>query len=167
MLVTIHNEALTVQIEDAGAQLASIRDTRGVEYLWQGDPAIWNRRAPLLFPFIARLKDEQYLLDGKPYHMGIHGFCRTAPFTVEAQSETSVTFRYADTAETRESYPFSLCFASLTRWRAIRSSRPIGWRIAAISRCSTSWAGTTATARPSRRGSAWAITRSASPAWTR
>ena len=67
MLVTVHNEALTVQIEDAGAQLASIRDTRGVEYLWQGDPAIWNRRAPLLFPFIARLKDEQYLLDGKPY----------------------------------------------------------------------------------------------------
>lgn len=107
MLVTIHNEALTVQIEDIGAQLASIRDTRGVEYLWQGDPAIWNRRAPLLFPFIARLKDEQYLLDGKPYHMGIHGFCRTAPFTVEAQSEASVTFRYSDTAETRESYPFS------------------------------------------------------------
>lgn len=107
MLITIHNESLTVQIEDAGAQLASIRDRRGVEYLWQGDPAIWNRRAPLLFPFIARLKDERYLLDGKPYHMGIHGFCRTAPFTVEAQNGTSVTFRYTDTAETRESYPFS------------------------------------------------------------
>ena len=107
MLVTIQNKALTVQIEDIGAQLASIRDTRGAEYLWQGDPAVWNRRAPLLFPFIARLRGEQYLLDGKPYHMGIHGFCRSAPFAVEAQSETSATFRYADTAQTRESYPFS------------------------------------------------------------
>ncbi|MBR3560854.1 MAG: aldose 1-epimerase family protein [Oscillospiraceae bacterium] len=107
MFVTIHNQALTVRIEDAGAQLASIRDRRGVEYLWQGDPAIWNRRAPLLFPFIARLKDEQYLLRGKPYHMPTHGFCRSAPFTVETQSETGVTFRYADTEQTRESYPFS------------------------------------------------------------
>ena len=107
MLVTMQNKALTVQIEDIGAQLASIRDTRGAEYLWQGDPAVWNRRAPLLFPFIARLRGEQYLLDGKPYHMGIHGFCRSAPFAVEAQSETSATFRYADTAQTRESYPFS------------------------------------------------------------
>lgn len=107
MIVTIRNEILTVQIEDAGAQLASIRDKRGVEYLWQGDPNIWSRRAPLLFPFIARLKDEQYLLGGKPYHIGTHGFCRSAPFEVTAQSETSVTFRYADTEETREMYPFS------------------------------------------------------------
>ena len=107
MIVTLNNDALRVQIEDTGAQLASIRDSRGVEYLWQGDPDIWNRRAPLLFPFIARLKDEQYLLDGTPYHMGIHGFCRSAPFTVEEQSETRVTFRYSDTAETRSSYPFS------------------------------------------------------------
>ena len=106
MLVTIQNKALTVQIEDIGAQLASIRDTRGAEYLWQGDPAVWNRRAPLLFPFIARLRGEQYLLDGKPYHMGIHGFCRSAPFVMTEQSANSVTFRYRDTEETRRMFPF-------------------------------------------------------------
>ena len=111
MIVTIRSEALTVQIEDAGAQLASIRDKRGVEYLWQGDPDIWNRRAPLLFPFIARLKDEQYLLRGKPYHIGTHGFCRSAPFEVTAQSESSATFRYADTAETWEMYPFAFALS--------------------------------------------------------
>ena len=60
MLVTIQNESLTVKIDSTGAEPASIRDTAGTEYLWQGDPEIWGRRAPLLFPIIARLKDGQY-----------------------------------------------------------------------------------------------------------
>ena len=107
MFVTLRNEDLAVTIEDAGAQLASIRDAKGTEYLWQGDPAIWNRRAPLLFPVVARLKDSRYILNGKTYSMSIHGFCRSAPFTVKERSETSVTFAYQDTEETRAAYPFS------------------------------------------------------------
>ena len=108
MIITIQSEELTVDIEDAGAQLASVRDRKsGTEYLWQGDPAIWNRRAPLLFPTIARLKDSQYEWDGKIWDMPIHGFCRSAPFTVERQDGHSASFRYSDTEETRKMYPFS------------------------------------------------------------
>ena len=106
MLVTIQNEALTVKIEDIGAQLASIRDTDGTEYLWQGDPDIWARRAPLLFPIIARLKDNEYLLNGTPYTIPTHGFCRSAPFQVTEQSDTRVSFRFASTEETLGMYPF-------------------------------------------------------------
>lgn len=105
-MVQLQNEFLTVQIEEEGAQLASIRDSSGTEYLWQGDPAIWNRRAPLLFPIVARLKNSEYLLDGKPWHIPIHGFCRSAPFIVTGQSEHSVSFRYTDTEETLQVYPF-------------------------------------------------------------
>ena len=36
MIVTIQNECLTVDIEDLGAQLASVRNHHGTEYLWQG-----------------------------------------------------------------------------------------------------------------------------------
>ena len=50
MIYTIQNRCLTVQIEDLGAQLASIRDSQGREFLWQGSPASWPRRAPILFP---------------------------------------------------------------------------------------------------------------------
>ena len=50
MIVTIQNECLTVDIEDLGAQLASVRNHHGTEYLWQGDADIWARRAPILFP---------------------------------------------------------------------------------------------------------------------
>ena len=107
MTVSIENEALCVRISSEGAQLASIRDRAGTEYLWQGDPAIWPRRAPLLFPIIARLKDNQYLLNGRPWTIPTHGFCRTAPFTVTEQTPERVSFRYGDTPETREVYPFA------------------------------------------------------------
>ena len=107
MTVTIQNERLTVEIEALGAQLASIRTPDGTEYLWQGDPDIWPRRAPLLFPVIGWLKDSTYLLEGVPYTIPQHGFARDMEFAVAAHSPRSATFRITDTPETRAVYPFS------------------------------------------------------------
>lgn len=107
MIVTLRNECLTVEIEDVGAQLASITSQDGTQYLWQGNPDIWPRRAPLLFPVIARLKDGQYTLDGETYTISSHGFCRDALFTVEQHSETSVSFHLSDSEETQAVYPFA------------------------------------------------------------
>lgn len=50
---------------DAGAQLLSIRASDGTECLWQGDPAYWSDRAPNLFPYVARLTEGKYYLDGQ------------------------------------------------------------------------------------------------------
>ena len=107
MIVTLKNELLTVEIEDVGAQLASITAKDGTQYLWQGDPDIWPRRAPLLFPVIGRLKDSQYTLGGETYHIGSHGFCRDALFIVEQHSETSASFHLTDSEKTRKVYPFA------------------------------------------------------------
>ena len=60
-MITLQNQQLTVQIDELGAQLHSIkRQDNEIEYLWQGEPASWNRQAPILFPFVGRLKDDQY-----------------------------------------------------------------------------------------------------------
>lgn len=107
MIVTIHNECLTVDIEDLGAQLASVRNHHGTEYLWQGDADIWARRAPILFPILGRLKDNTYLLDGVPHKIGQHGFARDCIFELVEQSDTQAVFRLTDNAETRRLYPFS------------------------------------------------------------
>ena len=106
-MVELSSERLTVQIEAHGAQLLSIRDRHGEEYLWQGNPAVWARRAPILFPFIGRLKDGQYLLDGAPYHISSHGFARDLIFSLHQVSGTQVRFHLTDTEETRRCYPFS------------------------------------------------------------
>ena len=107
MLVTISSSALTVKIEDLGAQLASVRSPDGTEYLWQGDPNIWARRAPILFPVLGRLRDSRYLLDGVPYTIPTHGFARDSVFTVVDQAPDSVSFQLTDSPETQVCYPFA------------------------------------------------------------
>lgn len=107
MIVTIRNELLTVDIEDLGAQLSSVRNHHGTEYLWQGDADIWARRAPILFPILGRLKDNTYLLDGVAHKIGQHGFARDCVFELVEQTDTKAVFRLTDNAETRRLYPFA------------------------------------------------------------
>ena len=107
MTVTIQSDLLTVDIDSLGAQLASIRTRDGEEYLWQGDPDIWARRAPILFPFIGRLKDSTYLLQGTPYTISTHGFARDMEFEVAEQAQDAVSFQLTHTPQTLAVYPFA------------------------------------------------------------
>lgn len=106
MRYTIANEQLCVQISDRGAELQSVRGADGVERLWQGDPAIWPDRAPLLFPFIARLKNETYTINGASYHMPIHGFANAKRFAAARQGAQRIDFVLESDADTRSCYPF-------------------------------------------------------------
>ena len=105
-MIILKNEVLTVSVDEKGAQLCSVKGADGTEYIWQADPAVWGRHAPLLFPVIGRLKDSQYTLEGKTYTIGSHGFARDAMFTVAEQSETAVSLRITDTPATLEKWPF-------------------------------------------------------------
>ena len=50
-MTILSNDILTVEVSAHGAELQSIRKG-DVEYLWQGDPAFWGRRSPVLFPIV-------------------------------------------------------------------------------------------------------------------
>ena len=102
----LRNEKLEVIVSSKGAELRSVVH-QGRECMWCGDPSIWGRRAPLLFPLIGRLRQETYLLDGKVIHAPIHGFCRDREFQVVAHDDSHVILRTADDAQTQEIYPFS------------------------------------------------------------
>ena len=103
---TIKNEKLTVQINPKGAELWSIKDAGEKEYLWQGDPAYWKNRATNLFPYIGRMPDKRYTLEGKEYHMDIHGFAKSFEFTVVECEENRVLYRLEDCEAIYEQYPF-------------------------------------------------------------
>lgn len=111
MLYTIHNEYLTVQIQDKGAELWSVMDNDGTEYLWQGDVKYWGDRAPNLFPYIARMTERQYKLNGQTYHMDIHGFAKDMIFEAEQISDSHIVFSIKHTEETYAQYPFQFCFS--------------------------------------------------------
>ena len=68
MQYTIGNEQFTVIIDSKGAELSSMKSkAHGTEYVWQADPSIWARHAPILFPIVGRLKDKKYTVGGKEY----------------------------------------------------------------------------------------------------
>lgn len=104
--VTIENGSLAVRIAPKGAEMQSIV-CDGIERLWCGDPAVWGRHAPLLFPLIGRLRDSYYELDGRRIDAPTHGFCRDRVFSVERLGDAAVRFTTCDDEETRAVFPFA------------------------------------------------------------
>lgn len=103
----LQNSFLTVTVSDHGAEIQSVIDNNSKrEYMWQADPKIWGRHAPVLFPIVGRLKDDQYTYAGKTYHMGQHGFARDSQFEVESKSDNEITFLLKSNEDTKKQYPF-------------------------------------------------------------
>lgn len=104
---TLENNQLTVQVNTHGAELSSVksRETQR-EFIWQADPAVWARHAPVLFPIVGKLAQDQYRLDGKTYTMSQHGFARDQDFRLAGQQEDQLTFELAAHEETKHMYPF-------------------------------------------------------------
>ena len=105
MSVTIKNEYLTAIINEKGAELTSLSANQ-IEYIWQADPNYWGRHAPILFPFVGRLKNDQYTYQGENYPMGQHGFARDKKFKLLEQTAEKATFVLKSDAETKKIYPF-------------------------------------------------------------
>lgn len=107
MQYTIENGQFTVTFDSKGAELCSMKSkASGTEYVWQADPSVWARHAPILFPIVGRLKDKTYTVGGTAYAITQHGFGRDLEFSCTAQSETSIDFTLTPNAYTRPMYPF-------------------------------------------------------------
>lgn len=112
---SIANQYITVSVKEQGAELCSIKDAGGTEYLWQADPAFWARHAPVLFPIVGKLLNGRYELNGKTYELPPHGFARDMKFSPVQQSESCLVFQLLPTAETRKCYPFEFALNIIYR----------------------------------------------------
>lgn len=107
MLLTIENSNLKLTVDTHGAQMMGLQASDGVEYLWQGDPAFWRDRAPVLFPFIGRLTGNSYQYLGKVYSMGIHGFAAACEFIPVEHSRQRLVLELKSTEATLAQYPLA------------------------------------------------------------
>lgn len=123
---TLKNEVLTVTVSDHGAELQSIRKGE-TEYLWQGDPAYWGRRSPVLFPIVGSVWEKRYRVDGKEYELGQHGFARDMDFTLVSASDTEVRYRLESDEETLKKYPFR--FVLEIAYRLHGNSLDVIWEV--------------------------------------
>lgn len=107
MMYVLENDLARVAISTLGAEVQSfILKEDQTEYIWQGNPEIWAGRAPLVFPVVGRLKEDEYTFEGKAYHMGQHGFGSVSEFTVIEQNEDELVFSLKDNDITLQMYPF-------------------------------------------------------------
>ena len=90
--------------------MQSILAADGTEYLWQGDPNYWKGRALNLFPYVARLTDGCYEMDGQRYFMKLHGFAPYSHFAATKISSEEIVFSLSDNEETRKQYPRKFLF---------------------------------------------------------
>ncbi len=104
-MVELKNEMLTIQVAEKGAELQSVKDNDGKEYMWQAGPQ-WNRHSPILFPIVCSVNNDTYRVDGKDYHLPRHGFARDMMFTVVSLTSEKVTMALHDSEETLKVYPY-------------------------------------------------------------
>lgn len=106
-MIELKNEQLTILVAEKGAELQSVKDVDGREYMWQAGPE-WSRHSPILFPIVCSVNNNTYVVDGREYHLPRHGFARDALFTVVSQTAQKVTLALHESEDTLQVYPY--CF---------------------------------------------------------
>ncbi len=103
----MENDILKINITHKGAELQQItHKSSGYDFLWQADPTIWGRHAPVLFPVVGKLKNNQLLIDGTAYPMSQHGFARDAAFTCIKHTDTSALFELKANETSLHVFPY-------------------------------------------------------------
>jgi galactose mutarotase-like enzyme len=131
-MFTIENEELKVAISSKGAELQSIFNKQtGLEYLWNGDPAFWSKRSPILFPVVGTLKEDTYYYNNKHYKLSRHGFARDREFETWQQQDNTITFLLKSDEATLQNFPFE--FELKVSYSLQQSSLRVGYNVKNIS----------------------------------
>lgn len=123
----LRNDRLTVEMSAKGAELMSIKDNEGIEYLWQGDSKFWGRRSPILFPIVGRVWQNRYRAEGKEWELSQHGFARDMEFKLANKTDDRVTYALTDTAETLKKYPYH--FMLSVTYRLVENTIEVIWQV--------------------------------------
>jgi galactose mutarotase-like enzyme len=104
--VSLSSGELSADVNPQGAELSTLRDREGRDLLWDGDPAVWAGRAPLLFPIVGVLCGGAYRLGSRAYPLSRHGFARGRHFDIIDSTPSAASFKLRADAASLEIYPF-------------------------------------------------------------
>lgn len=107
MRYSIENELIRLTVDSVGAEAVSVIDKKtGTEMLWCGDPDVWGRHSPVLFPYTGRLTGGCFTVGSETYQGGQHGFARDFEHVLKEQTDTSLTLELSSSEKTRALWPF-------------------------------------------------------------
>jgi galactose mutarotase-like enzyme len=105
-LTRIGNEHITVDVSPMGSEMQSIVTSDGQGWLWDGDPAFWSGRSPVLFPMVGKAPGDHISVEGVRYPMGQHGFARRSEFALVGSGPDFCRFELRSGHASRSVYPF-------------------------------------------------------------
>lgn len=106
-MIILKNNDLEVSLHPKGAEIHKIVGLHdNINYMWRRDPILWANSAPILFPFVGAVNNNEFRIDGKTYTMTQHGFARHSEFETNQKSETEVTFTLRSNDYIAEHYPY-------------------------------------------------------------
>ena len=116
MNYTIENEYLKLTVASHGAEVISvINKADGAECMWEGDPEVWGRHSPILFPYTGKLTGGKMQAKGKTYTGGQHGFARDMDHSLISQTETELVLGLTSCEETLARFPYEFMLRSHIR----------------------------------------------------
>lgn len=127
MIYKIANECLNIEINGLGAELWSIKDPTGTEYLWQGNETYWKGRSTTIFPYTGRMFEGKYQYRGQTYEMMIHGFAKLYEFDLVAQTNDTLVLSLQSSKETLAMYPFA--FELVISYTLEKNALSIGYTV--------------------------------------
>ncbi|MFT6745939.1 MAG: galactose mutarotase-like enzyme [Glaciecola sp.] len=109
--IQLENDQLIAIINYDGAELSRLYSkTHEREILWDGNPKYWGRHAPVLFPFVGKLRGGKYKHEEQTYSLGQHGFARDKEFKLIEKSDLHCVLELKSSKETKKVYPFDFSF---------------------------------------------------------
>lgn len=123
----LKNNLLSLSVNSFGAELISLKNNSGHELIWQADKNIWPRYAPVLFPIVGKLKNDQYTYQNKTYTLSQHGFARDKEFILIHKSETKLQFELTANKETLVNYPFH--FSLIISYEVLKNKLIISYKV--------------------------------------
>lgn len=105
----MHSQMLTSRL---GGELISYK-LDGIEKIHQGQDCIdengriyWNRRFPVLFPIVGKLKQNKTIINGRTYEMPQHGFARDLEYEPITKLNNFHSYILKSNQSTFVKYPF-------------------------------------------------------------
>lgn len=106
-LTIIENNYLSVKINRIGAEITSIINKKNNENIIWDAKTHWKNHAPVLFPIVGGLIDDEYTFSDKLYSLKRHGFARhNNDFELFSSRLDNAVFKLESNNNTLRFYPF-------------------------------------------------------------
>jgi galactose mutarotase-like enzyme len=127
---SINNGFLNVSVNKYGAELCSVLLINNqFEFMWNANPTVWNRHAPILFPIVGKINENIVSINSNKFEMGQHGFARDCDFELISETPNFLTFLLISNTITLEKYPFAFKLFIIYRFTDIKNQLKITYRI--------------------------------------